>query len=50
MLDAADDLVDDAHALHRPRPARTSGRPPGERVRLRVDMDRVHLFDPETER
>jgi multiple sugar transport system ATP-binding protein len=22
---------------------------PGERVRLRVDMDRVHLFDPETE-
>jgi multiple sugar transport system ATP-binding protein len=23
--------------------------PPGERVRLRVDMDRVHLFDPQTE-
>jgi multiple sugar transport system ATP-binding protein len=22
---------------------------PGERVRLRVDMDRVHLFDPATE-
>ena len=22
---------------------------PGERVRLRVDMERVHLFDPETE-
>ena len=28
---------------------RTSARAPGERVRLRVDMSRVHLFDPATE-
>jgi multiple sugar transport system ATP-binding protein len=47
MLDADDDLVDDvgrfiARVPPHLRPA------PGERVRLRVDMTRVHLFDPET--
>ena len=48
MLDTEDDLVDDeqrfvARVPPHFRPA------PGERVRLRVDMDRVHLFDPETQ-
>jgi multiple sugar transport system ATP-binding protein len=47
MLDADDDLVDDvgrfiARVPPHVRPA------PGARVRLRVDMTRVHLFDPET--
>jgi multiple sugar transport system ATP-binding protein len=47
MLDADDDLVDDvgrfiARVPPHLRPA------PGERVRLRVDMTRVHLFDPDT--
>ena len=45
MLDTGDDLVDDtsrfiARVPPNLRPA------PGERVRLRVDMSRVHLFDP----
>ena len=47
MLDT-DDLVEDscrfiARVPPNVRPA------PGERVRLRVDLTRVHLFDPETE-
>jgi len=49
MLDTGDDLVDDgcrfvARVPPSVRPA------PGETVRLRVDMERMHLFDPETER
>ena len=48
MLDAGEDMVDDgcrfiARVPPDVRPA------PGERVRLRVDLDRVHLFDPSTE-
>ena len=48
MLDTGDDLVEDtsrfiARVPPNLRPA------PGERVRLRVDMSRVHLFDPATE-
>jgi multiple sugar transport system ATP-binding protein len=48
MLDAGEDLVEDsgrfiARVPPNVRPA------PGEKVRLRVDLDRVHLFDPETE-
>ena len=43
-----DDLESDRRFIARVPP---SLRPAaGERVRLRVDMDRVHLFDPETER
>jgi multiple sugar transport system ATP-binding protein len=49
MLDAADDLVEDATRLIARVPP--SFRPGiGEKVRLRVDLERVHLFDPETER
>ena len=49
MLDAGEDMVDDgsrfiARVPPDVRPA------PGEQVRLRVDMARVHLFDPSTER
>jgi multiple sugar transport system ATP-binding protein len=49
MLDLAGEL--DVHSLDRfiarvPPDLRPA---PGEVVRLRVDMDRVHLFDPETE-
>ena len=49
MLDAGEDMVDDgsrfiARVPPDVRPA------PGEKVRLRVDMARVHLFDPSTER
>jgi multiple sugar transport system ATP-binding protein len=48
MLDAGEDMVEEssrfiARVPPDVRPA------PGERVRLRVDMGRVHLFDPETE-
>ena len=48
MLDAGEDMVEDgcrfiARVPPDVRPA------PGERVRLRIDPDRVHLFDPETE-
>ena len=47
MLDT-DDLVEDscrfiARVPPNVRPA------PGERMRLRVDLNRVHLFDPDTE-
>ena len=49
MLDAGDDLVDDATRFIARVPP--SFRPaPGEQVRLRVDLARVHLFDPQTER
>jgi multiple sugar transport system ATP-binding protein len=49
MLDVEDDLADDeqrfiARVPPRFRPA------PGENVGLRLDMDRVHLFDPETQK
>jgi multiple sugar transport system ATP-binding protein len=49
MLDTGDDLVENtsrfiARVPPNVRPA------PGERIRLRVDLTRVHLFDPETER
>ena len=49
MLDTADDLVDNnSRFIARVPP---SVRPAtGERVRLHVDMSRVHLFDPQTER
>ena len=48
MLDAADDLVDDATRFIARVPP--SFRPAvGETVRLRVDLDRVHLFDPVTD-
>jgi multiple sugar transport system ATP-binding protein len=48
MLDTGDDLAADeqrfvARVPPHFRPA------PGELVRLRLDMDRVHLFDPETQ-
>jgi multiple sugar transport system ATP-binding protein len=48
MLDTGDDLLEDttrfiARVPPHVRPA------PGERIRLRVDMSRVHLFDPATE-
>jgi multiple sugar transport system ATP-binding protein len=48
MLDAGEDMVEDggrfiARVPPNVRPA------PGETVRLRVDADRVHLFDPSTE-
>jgi multiple sugar transport system ATP-binding protein len=43
-----DDLASDRRFIARVPPSlRPSA---GERVRLRVDMDRVHLFDPDTER
>jgi multiple sugar transport system ATP-binding protein len=49
MLDAADDLVEDSGRFIARVPP--SFRPPvGSMVRLRVDLERVHLFDPETER
>jgi multiple sugar transport system ATP-binding protein len=49
MLDAADDLVDDASRFIARVPP--SFRPAvGSTVSLRVDVARVHLFDPETER
>src|SRR4051794_6605534 len=49
MLDAADDLVEDETRFIARVPP--SFRPAvGEKVRLRVDLDRVHLFDPETQR
>ncbi len=49
MLDTADDLVEDASRFIARVPPHV--RPaPGVRVRLRVDTDRIHLFDPETER
>ena len=42
-----DDVEDESRFIARVPP---SLRPAsGERVRLRVDMERVHLFDPETE-
>jgi multiple sugar transport system ATP-binding protein len=49
MLDTGDDLVENtsrfiARVPPNVRPA------PGERIRLHVDLTRVHLFDPETER
>jgi multiple sugar transport system ATP-binding protein len=45
MLDADDDLVDDAPRFIARVPPNV--RPaPGEQVRLRVDLTRVHLFDP----
>ena len=48
MLDTEDDLAADeqrfvARVPPHFRPA------PGENVRLRLDMDRVHLFDPKTQ-
>lgn len=48
MLDAGEDMVDDgcrfiARVPPDVRPA------PGEKVRLRVDLERLHLFDPATE-
>ena len=48
MLDTGDDLVEDASRFIARVPPYV--RPaPGERVRLRVDLARVHLFDPATE-
>jgi multiple sugar transport system ATP-binding protein len=48
MLDVGDDLAADeqrfvARVAPHFRPA------PGDLVRLRLDMDRIHLFDPETQ-
>jgi multiple sugar transport system ATP-binding protein len=49
MLDTGDDLVENASRFIARVPP--SVRPaPGERMRLRVDLARVHLFDPQTER
>ena len=49
MLDAADDLVEDETRFIARVPP--SFRPEiGSSVSLRVDLDRVHLFDPATER
>jgi multiple sugar transport system ATP-binding protein len=48
MLDAGDDLVEDTRRFIARVPP--SVRPaPGERLRLRVDLERVHLFDLATE-
>ncbi len=48
MFDTGDDLVEDTSRFIARVPPNL--RPdPGERVRLRVDMSRVHLFDPATE-
>jgi len=47
MLDAGEELEESSRFVARVPP---DFRPaPGTRVRLRVDLDRVHLFDPETE-
>jgi multiple sugar transport system ATP-binding protein len=49
MLDATDDLVEDTCRFIARVPP--SVRPAvGSRIRLRVDLERVHLFDPATER
>src|SRR3954447_9948052 len=49
MLNATDDLVEDACRFIARVPP--SVRPAvGSRIRLRVDLERVHLFDPVTER
>jgi multiple sugar transport system ATP-binding protein len=48
MLDAGDDLVENTtRFIARVPPSFRAD--PGERVRLRADMSRVHLFDPKTE-
>ncbi len=48
MLDTEDDLAaDEQRFVARVGPHFRPGA--GERVRLRLDMDRVHLFDPETQ-
>jgi multiple sugar transport system ATP-binding protein len=48
MLDTGDDLVENTSRFIARVPPHV--RPdPGERVRLHVDMSRVHLFDPSTE-
>ena len=45
--DSAMDDVDPRRFIARVPP--TLRPAPGEHVRLRIDMDRVHLFDPQTE-